>query len=478
MKNIALVTVGLLLAALAGIAMAQQPSEDAILSARIARIENGLIPGVIVKGEPAPLMKLSDRMKHYHVPGISVAFIDHGAIAWTRTYGYADVASKTRVTPDTLFQAASISKPVAAMAAMRLVQDGKLKLDEDVNLKLATWKVPENSFTVEQKVTLRRLLSHTAGLTTSGFEGYVPGEPLPDMVQILNGDKPANSGPVRVDAVPGSIWRYSGGGYVVMRALLSEVTHEDFLQLVSDLVLRPAGMTHSTFQQPLPKSLQPNAATGYQIDGQPLQERFCTMPELAPDGLWSTPTDLARFAIEVLKEYAGTSDRIVSPATVREMLTRQKENYGLGFEMEPQGSEPWFGHGGSNRGFRSRLLVYPKRDQGIVIMTNGDGGRTLREEFIRAVAKEYGWPNTYQQREHSISKIDSQTLRTYAGVYEYAKNQEIHLRIKNNALYLDMIPLGFWQEQLFPESETQFFLLSEDIVLKFKKANAATSINS
>ena len=185
-------------------------SRQTDLETGIARIENGLLPAVTIKGQPLKMMTISDRMKHYKVPGVSLAFFDHEQILWTRTYGFADVASKRPVTTETLFQAASISKPVSALAALRLVQEGKVSLDEDVNLKLRTWKVPENEFTKEEKVTLRRILSHSAGLTVHGFPGYASSEALPTIIQILNGEKPANTAPIRVDTVPGTLFAIRG----------------------------------------------------------------------------------------------------------------------------------------------------------------------------------------------------------------------------------------------------------------------------
>src|SRR5437868_3860885 len=304
--------------------------DSAEQEARIARIENGLLPAVVIKGQPAPTMTVADRMKHYHVPGVSVAFFEQGQIAWTRTYGFADVAAKAPVTPETLFQAASISKPVSALAMLRLVQEGKLNLDEDVNAKLRAWKVPENEFTKEQKVTLRRIVSHSAGLTVHGFPGYASDAAVPTTIQILNGEKPANTDPIRVDSVPGTIWRYSGGGFVIMQLLLTEITGKTFPQLMRDLVLQPAGMTHSTYEQPLPRNLASSGATAYRNSDEPVTGGAHTYPEMAPAGLWTTPSDLAHAAIEVQNEYAGKSTKILLQGLMRQMLTRQKDDWGLG----------------------------------------------------------------------------------------------------------------------------------------------------
>jgi len=443
-------------------------SPDPAPATIISRIENGLLPAVIIKGQPPQSMTIADRMTHYKVPGVSVAFFDHGQIIWTKTYGFADVASKKPVTPDTLFQAASISKPVAALAALRLVQDGKLTLDEDVNVKLRTWKVPENAFTVKEKVTVRRILSHSAGLTVHGFAGYASDEPVPTVVQILNGEKPANSDPIRVDVVPGTLWRYSGGGYVVLQTLLSDVTGKPFPQIMRELVLAPAGMTHSTYDQPLAKNRTQEAATAYRSNGDPVKGGAHTYPETAPAGLWTTPSDLARVAIEVQAEYAGKSSKILSQEMARQMLTRQIGVWGLGFGLDSAGGQAAFGHGGANEGFRCNLHTYTDSGQGLAVMTNSDSGGELTQEIFRSVAKEYGWPD-YHPAEHTLIKINPATFATYPGTYEIPSVGKLTITLKSNSLYVEAEPFGPDPQELLPESPTQFFVLSGDITFTFQK---------
>ncbi|MHB8607637.1 MAG: serine hydrolase [Candidatus Acidiferrales bacterium] len=443
-------------------------AQDPALAARISRIENGLLPAVVIKGQPPAPMTIASRMEHYKVPGVSVAFFDHGQIIWTRAYGFADVAAKKPVTPDTLFQAASISKPVTALAALRLVQEGKLNLDEDVNVKLRSWKVSENEFTEKEKVTIRRILSHSAGLTVHGFPGYASGEPLPTVVQILNGEKPANTERIRVDVVPGTLWRYSGGGFVVLQTLLVDVTGRPFPQIMSELVLRPAGMTHSTYEQPLPKNLWPEAATPYRPNGDPVKGGWHTYPEMAPAGLWTTPSDLARMAIEVQNEYAGKSSKILSQSMARQMLTPQMGTWGLGFGLESHGNKPSFSHGGSNEGFRCNLFAYTDSGQGLAVMTNSDSGGEFTEEIYRAVAKEYGWPD-FHPTEHTLLKIDPATFASYAGTYEIPGVGKLIVTMKSNAPYIQADPLGPDPIELLPDSPTQFFILSADITFTFQK---------
>jgi CubicO group peptidase (beta-lactamase class C family) len=424
----------------------------------IHKIENDLLPGILIKGRTIHGMKLIDRMKHYQVPGVSIAFFGRGRILWTRAYGYADVAKMKAVTPETLFQAASISKSISALAVLRLVQDGKLNLDEDVNVKLKGWKVPDSDFTKEEKVTLRRILSHSAGLTVAGFPGYLAGEPLPKITQILDGEKPANTEPVIVDIVPGTIWRYSGGGYTVMQLLLTEVTGKSFPDILNREVLRPLGMSHSTFVQPLPNSLRLGAAVGYESDGTPIAGDFHTYPERAAAGLWTTPSDLARAAIEVQQDYAGTSNAVLSKDMARQMLMHQKDNWGLGVALAATDHPLRFGHSGSNEGFQCDFEAYIESGQGIVIMTNANSGGAIIGEIRRAVAQESAWPDFKPEQRAAVS-VDPAALSAYPGLYQTTAGDAIliKLTLRDGRLYLQAEPFGAEPVELFPESETQFF---------------------
>jgi CubicO group peptidase (beta-lactamase class C family) len=375
------------------------PTLDTGVEARIARIESGLIfDPIAVKGQTP--YKLAEQMEYYKVPGVSVAFFEGDHIAWARGYGYADVAQKIPVTPETLFQAASISKPVSALAALHLVEEGKLSLDEDVNAKLKSWKVPENEFTKNQKVTLRRLLTHSAGLTVHGFHGYASDEKLPTVVQVLDAETPANTPAVRVDTEPGRILRYSGGGFIVMQLLLTDVTGKPFPELMNELVLRRAGMDRSTYQQPLPKDMESSEATAYLTSGEAVKGGPLTFPEMAAAGLWTTPSDLGRLALEVEKEYDGRSHKILTPTMAKQYLTVQTRGswiepgqFGLGIQVKGSGNSLEFMHAGANAGYRCVLVDFPERHQGVAIMTNSDSGDHVMFALLRSISKEYGWPD-------------------------------------------------------------------------------------
>jgi CubicO group peptidase (beta-lactamase class C family) len=333
--------------------------------------------------------RLVERMKELHVPAVSVALIEDGRIAWAKAWGAAD--------PETVFQAASISKPVAAMAAMHMSQHGNFALDEDVNGKLKSWKVPESEFTKEKKVTLRGLLSHSAGMTVHGFPGYAVDAPLPALLQILNGTPPANTRPIIADMEPGSKWRYSGGGYTVLQQLMMDRMGWEFPQIMDRMVLGRIGMKRSTYQQPLPEAWHANAASGHLRDGQPVKGRWHVYPEMAAAGLWTTPSDLARWAIELRNAYTGKSNKIIERNTAREMLTRQSGSWGLGVQLHKEGAALAFSHGGSNAGYRCGFLMFAESGNGVVVMTNGDQGGPIVEEWIRATRQEYGWPAVSKQ---------------------------------------------------------------------------------
>ena len=424
-------------------------------SVRAERVLQGLQPFIEAVGRPAVRWTLAERMAHHKVPGVSIAVIDRGRIAWARGFGVKEAGSPDPVTPTTLFQAASISKPVSATAMLRLVERGTLDLDADVNTYLKSWKVPENSFTATEKVTLRRIVSHNAGLTVHGFPGYRTTVSIPTTVQVLNGAPPANTAPVRVDTFPGAITRYSGGGTTVMQLLLEEVTATPFPALLRDLVLAPAGMTQSTFEQPLPAGRAAEAARAHNRGGAVIPGGWHIYPEMAPAGLWTTPTDLAKWALAIAEARAGRSTAVLSQAMATQMLTPQKADYGLGPAVGGSGRSFHFGHGGANAGFHGNLQYYPELGVGVAIMTNGDGGPMLMREVMLAVAAEYGWPD-FGPRRVTVVALDSAAAAALAGRYQLRVGGGITAEVRQDGtrltLHAPQIPI----EELLPESPTSF----------------------
>lgn len=425
-------------------------------STAIRNVEQSLTAPVHVKGEPVEHYDIESRMEYYGVPGVSVAVIENDQIVWAKGYGYRDKEHKLPVDAQTLFEAGSISKPVAATGALWLVDQHKLSLDEDVNVKLKSWHVPENEFTKKEKVTLRRLLSHSAGLTVHGFPGYQAGAPIPTVPQVLDGAKPANTPAVRVDIVPGTQWRYSGGGYTVMQLLVTDVTGKTFPEFMSQTVLRKIGMDHSTYDQPLPERLTADAATAYQR-GAPIRGKYHTYPEMAAAGLWTTASDLARFGIEIMKSAHGKANHVLTEETTRLMLTKQSDSYGLGFSLEGAGHAARFSHGGVDEGFEAMLMCY-ESGKGAVIMTNAQGAQALMSEILLSIAAEYKWPD-YAPRERSAIRLAPEALRAYAGHYHSPAGE---IQISADAKGLELTFQGR-RVRLAAESETHFFPVAPGI---------------
>ncbi len=365
------------------------PGQRAPAEAVIARIEGPQVPD----RQGFDAFTIDELLERFGVPGASIAVIEEFAIHWAKGYGVADITTGARVDPHTLFQAASISKPVAAMAVLTAVAGSHFGLDDDINSILTSWQVPANRYTRERPVTPRGLLSHTSGTGDGfGFPGYAPGEPTPTLVDILNGQAPSNVGPVRVVRPPLTAFHYSGGGVTMMQRALMDALERPFDEILLETVLRPVGMTDSTFAQPLPDVRDANTARAHSGRGEAMGPKWHVYPEQAAAGLWTTPSDLARFVIDVQRSLQGDHDAVLPPTMAQLMVTPVGVgDYGLGFQASKRGQGWYFGHGGSNWGFRAQLIAHKLKGYGTVIMTNGERGGAIAQELIARVERAYGW---------------------------------------------------------------------------------------
>jgi CubicO group peptidase (beta-lactamase class C family) len=447
--------------ALAPLAGAAQ-SRPADVADRIARVERGLMLPVSIAGEPVQRFTIEERLRKHRTPGVSVAVMHNGKIEWAKGYGVRRTGGTESVDSATLFQAASISKPVAAVAALRLVDQERLTLDADINTVLTSWKVPDTSFTATEKVTLRRLLSHSAGLTVHGFPGYAAGAPVPTVVQILDGVRPpANTAPVRVNVLPGSLWRYSGGGFTVMQQALIDLTGKDFPALARELVLTPAGMKSSGYEQPLPEAKRGLAAIAHRGNGSVVAGEWHTYPEMAAAGLWTTPTDLLLFARAVHRSLGGEANALLTQKLAREFITVQKGAYGLGVGVEGDGALKRFSHGGANEGYRCTFFAFADRGEGIAIMTNSDNGGAVANEIARAVADVYGW-GVMQPRPRTAVAVDAERLKPIAGRYRLVAGNDtlpVVMRLQSGVLSVELLPLSATPMRLYAAEADRFFTL-------------------
>jgi CubicO group peptidase (beta-lactamase class C family) len=357
--------------------------------ARIAEIESAQSPDR-QGADPLTIPQLLDR---FHVPGVSVAVIDDFEVGWTKSWGVADAESGVPTTDETLYQAASISKPVAAMASLKAAQLGLFDLDQDVNSILKSWKLPDTPFGGDLAVTPRMLMSHTSGLGDGfGFPGYEPGEPLPTVLQVLDGEPPSRLPAVRLVRPAMTAYHYSGGGVEVEQLAVTDTVGVPFAQIIQDWVLEPVGMTMSTFEQPLPAELEHWAARAHDCEGARMSTRWHVYPEQAAAGLWTTPSDLARLLVEVQRALAGRSSLVLDRAMMRNMVTPTGVGpYAVGFGVSQKGEGWYFEHGGTNWGFQAQVIAHVAKGYGVVIMTNGDNGQSVIAEIQDRVAKSYGW---------------------------------------------------------------------------------------
>ncbi|MEC7771820.1 MAG: serine hydrolase domain-containing protein [Bacteroidota bacterium] len=356
------------------------------------RIENNIHP-IDENGKSDSIATtLESRMKALNIPGTSITVFDDNKILWSQGYGKKNMQTEEDVNEETIFQAASISKPVTSVAAFKLIEEDKFSLHENVNSKLIRWKVPENEFTRTEKVTPRRIMSHTSGLSTSGFQGYNKKDSIPSLVEILQGSSIINSEPVRVLQQPGESELYSGGGMEVLQLLMEDVSGKKFSQLLKELVLNPAEMSHSSFAYPLPEKLSKLTAFGHDENGNVIDGGYHLYPEKAAAGLWSTPTDLAQFMIALGKSYRGEDTRFLSQESARTMMTRVPNAGGIGIGIDGKGKAFRFRHTGGNAGFVCYAVSFADTGRGVVVMTNSDNGFPFIHEIVRAVSKAYNWP--------------------------------------------------------------------------------------
>lgn len=430
------------------VSCAPDDRSDSELDARINRIENGLIENLQIKGQSQGQFNINERLEELGIPGLSVAFATNGEIEWARAYGMADASTNRQMTTATYLLAGSISKPVAAVRSLQLVENGVFGLDENINKYLTSWQVPENEFTQTEKVTLRRILNHTAGLTVWGFPGYDNGDEIPSVVDVLDGK--GNTDPVRVFRQPGEAWQYSGGGYTIMQLAIVDTESSGFAQSLQKNVLDRIGMTGSTFENPLPDALHGNAATGYRANGDEVEGKWPIYPEMAAAGLWTTPSELIQYGLEIQKILQSGNDGILSRQTVSEMLNAKSGTHGLG----PSVQDHTFGHGGADEGFRARLYAWKDLPYAVVVMVNSDNGKIMRE-LLLSIANEYELPGI-EPVVRQLADITPDELERFTGRYEVGEWGIFEVAVDGERLKLsheDSDYVAWW----YPQSDLEFF---------------------
>ncbi|HTX48140.1 MAG TPA: serine hydrolase domain-containing protein [Caulobacteraceae bacterium] len=389
---------------------------------RIDAVRNGLTHPTQVVGENTR-WTMEERLAHYACPAVSVAVIENGDLAWSEAFGLMEAGAEAPATPDALFSGASISKPITAAMALHYVERGRLDLDTDINRYLTSWRLPENEFTLGRPVTLRHLLSHTAGTTVHGFGGMPPGSDLPTLLDVLEGRPPALTAPVRVDKKPGHSVRYSGGGSMIVQLVLEELSGKPFANLARELVFDPLGMDRTTFENPLPESIREGAAVGHE-GGSPIPGKWVCVPQLAAGGVWTTARDYARFMIACRNAWLGIPSPLFGKRLAEQMMTSQGGLFGLGWEVMGEGAGRRFSHGGSNDGYQCEAMALLEPGNGAVVLTNAESGLILYWEVFAAVARAHGW-REFMPPPRTVRAIPPEEMSRYTGVYDIVSGVEM-----------------------------------------------------
>jgi CubicO group peptidase (beta-lactamase class C family) len=443
-------------------AQASKPNDKTSVSAQQEKVETGLTERVHIKGRPLSHWTISQRMAHYRVPAVSLAVINNGALEWARAYGWKQAGPPDMTDIETLFQAASVSKVITALATLRLVQLKDLGLKDDISERLHSWKLPNSS---GDMVTIDELLSHSAAINwPPGESALAPAGPVPTLLQRLKGEPPAQNKPVQVDGTPGSGFRYSNGGYLILGQLISDTTGKNFPESAEELVFKPLHVTHSTFQAFTPDSVPKNIAFGHTADGvvEDGKWRVVGAPE---GGLWTTASDLAQAVIAIQRSFRGAKGSFLSPPLAKQMLTRQNDRWGLGVQLQGSGDNLAFRHDGSTPGYKAVLFAYASRGQGAVILTNADRGGELADELLYSIAAAYDWPD-FQVVEKEIVEIRPEDLKQFVGQYEMAPGAYATITMEEGKLYGQV--RGRDKTELLPESATRFFMI-EGPTVEFEK---------
>ncbi len=428
------------------------------------RVENGLLPPVIIKESPP--FNLTERMEHYKVPGVSIVVIKDFRIDWGKNYGVIDVETQKPVTDETLFGVGSMSKSLTAMAVLRKAEEGRLDLGGNVNYQLISWKLPENEFTRIREVTVRYLLNHSGGVMYSPSFGYTL-EEMPTLLQILRGEQPAKSRPVIVDKEPGTGFQYSNAGYTILQQLLIDIEREPFTEIMEETVLEPLEMSNSTFEQPLSPQWEKFAASGHRHDGKPVRGKRLIYPHMAAAGLWSNAADMAKFVIELQLSLKNESNKILSAEMTEEMLSPFiSENYGLGVFLTKNKGETYFSHAGDVWGFNCVFISHKTDGYGAVVMTNSANGLALHREIIRGIASVYNWKD-FLLGEYETVEVDSASLYKYVGRYLLGSDRVLTVSKEDGRLFIK--PSYSEKSRLYPISSNKFVFRERNEVLTFVK---------
>lgn len=439
---------------------------ESLAKKRIEAVEKGLLEAVSIKGLKTKAKTIQEQMQYFRVPGVSIAVMDNFSIVWAKGYGSKQQGIVDPVSPETLFQAGTLTMALTAAGVLKAADSGLIDLDGDINSYLKSWLLRSQAEAGGGRITPLNLLLHTAGISDQAYSGYPEGHELPDLPAILNGEKPASTPLVWRRWPIGKEPRFSQPGYLILQKIITDTSGLDFVSYMDKNLLGPAEMAHSLFAARLPDDIRFQAASGHKREGEPQQGKWRGHPELAVSGLWTTASDLARFALALISDARGQTSTILSPASARRMLTPQLYNQGIAFSVDDSRDNLNFHLRGSAEGFRTFLVAYPATGRGAVILANSDNGQYLIEEILRALAAAYGWPH-FRPQEKTLLRLDPSVYTRFVGRYEV--NPDYILTITHEDYYLIIQPTGQSPTRFYVENPSTFFSTSPHIQIQFFK---------
>jgi CubicO group peptidase (beta-lactamase class C family) len=437
-------------------------------------VEQNIQPLVHIIGTKE-VQSLHERMSYYNIPGVSIAVIHNGKIDWAKGYGVIEAGSQKPVTNFTLFEAASVSKPITAITTMVLAQKGLLDLDAPIDNYLKSWHVPASTFSARTAPTARQIMCHHAGFNVEFVSGYTKDEAIPSLVQILNGSPPSNTPAVVLTQTPGKNFKYSAGGFLVLQQALIDQSQNEFWSVANNKVFRPLAMRSMSFIQPTMIRPTPGLAKGHGFDGQPTAKRI--YPEQSAAGLITTPTDLGLIILEI-QDALNDHGKLLKKATAQQILTQQddKPAIGLGFFLAGKNANLRFSMDGWNYGYTCRMVGFAHRGEGAVVMTNGDNG-ALMFEVLDAIAKAYGWTMQPMTRKEASAMAD-ETIKMYCGHYKWDKDMEAEVIPLGARMFLHVFNDDrkkmdpFPPAEIYAKSESEFFTNFPTVKIRFDKDKA------
>lgn len=412
------------------------------------QLENGIRTQVKFLGEHENFTSITNRMSEYKIPALSLAVIQQGKIEWADTYQNTHFSEQQKLNCTSLFQAASLSKPVTFLAAVRMHSAGKIDLDKNIQSYLKDFVLPMGKQTADNPVTFRNIFAHTSGITPGGYLGYARDLALPSDTDILKGNAGVNSPAIAVIAPPNEKLIYSGGAYTLAELALQDTFHNEFANIMKKWILDPAGMKHSDFTQPLPAAKDKQVAKGYTYSGKALDGGWRNHPEQAAAGLWSNSIDMAKFLIEIYKAYQGKS-LLFSQSEIKSLISHERDGHIYGFRVDLSDDGISITHYGGNAGYNTGMTINLTSGNGLVYLINSDNGWKLGRDLFLSASQQYNWKN-FKQTNVYRKHLDNEVLKELSGKYKWNNQDDFSVRYNENNNIISLLFPGGDEYKLTP----------------------------